>query len=68
MRFDWNFFFIFFIDSFFCEEHELLGGCSSTLEIFLEKHICILFFRANIIFSTLTKNGLKIFKLEKSLK
>ena len=50
------------------DQKELLDGCCTTLEFFLVKHIHIYFWSDDTIFSKLTKNALKIFKLEKSFK
>ena len=47
------------------DQKKLLDGCCTTLEFFLVKHIYIFFLSADIIFSKLTKNALKIFKLER---
>ena len=48
------------------DQKKLLDGCSTTLEFFLVKSTFIfLFWSADTIFSNLTKNALKIFKLEK---
>ena len=47
------------------DQKKLLDGCCITLEFFLVKHNYIFFWSADTIFSNLTKNALKIFKLEK---
>ena len=44
---------------------KLLDGCSSILEVILVKHLYTFFWST---FDTLTKNALKIFKLEKIFK
>ena len=49
------------------DQKKHLNGCSSTLEFFLVKHILILFWSGDIIFSTLTKNALKMFKLDQNI-
>ena len=46
----------------------LLDGCSATLEFFLVKYILNYFCSNDTIFSTFTKNALKVFKLKKKFK
>ena len=48
------------------DQKKLLDGCCTTLEFFLVMHIYIfVLVNADNIFSNLTKNALKNFKLEK---
>ena len=48
-------------------QKKLLNGCYSTLEFFLVECIYVFYWVRYIIFSILTKNALKNFKLKKKV-